>query len=214
MNANSSKKSANANNANANNANANNANANKANANSSKKSANAKNANANNANANKANANKANAKQKKLKPKTSKGKSKKSNNANARTNANANKKTANVTKNDTARLSAKKKLFSSDPHKQDANDEHGEEWKGKVSPFASPYVLGKKRTSVAYRVCHEVYLPKAKLNHVPIETVDAKTGKKTLRLESQWAAGKDIAGKVQSFTATKLKSKLPMNPKK
>ena len=195
------------------------------NANSSKKSANANNANANNANANKANANKVNAKQKRVKSKTNtnatKGKAKTSNNANARTNANANKpkpkastNTANVTKNDNARLSAKKRLFSSDPHKQDPNDEHGEEWKGKVSPFASIYVLGKKRTRVTYRVCYEAYLPKAKLNHVPIESVNAKTGKKTSRLESQWAAGKDIAGRVQSFTATKVKSKLPMNPKK
>ena len=130
---------------------------------------------------------------------------KKSGNANNTNKVKSNKKSANAN-------NVKAKLFTSSPNSKNKKLP-GKEWTGK-NPFGHEYVLGKRRTRVTYKVLYDVYLPKAKLNNVPIKSTDQKTKKTTSRLEHQWAAGNGIAGKVTQFISTKLKSKLPMNPKK
>ena len=145
---------------------------------------------------------------------------KKSGNANNTNKVKSNKKSANVNNVNKAKSNkksanannAKAKLFTSSPNSKNKKLP-GKEWTGK-NPFGHEYVLGKRRTRVTYKVLYDVYLPKAKLNNVPIKSTDQKTKKTTSRLEHQWAAGNGIAGKVTQFISTKLKSKLPMNPKK
>ena len=91
---------------------------------------------------------------------------------------------------------------------------HGKEWKGNLNPFGHDHVLGEKKTRVPYQVLWDVYKPRPFLNEVLIETEDKKTGKKTSRLDKQWAAGNGIAGAVTKLVKTTVKSVLPMNPKK